>query len=65
MSDCSCGDPRHEQVVVKRRDLMELLDYCRADEKKHYEEYEKGTKPPKHIYLTIRRLDKTLYSQVI
>lgn len=65
MSDCSCGDPRHEHVFVKRRDLTRLLNYCRANEEKHYEKYEKGAKPKGHIHLTIRRLNKTMEEQVI
>ena len=63
-SGCSCGDPRHNQVVVKRSDLKKLLDYCRDDEKKHYLEYEKDARPKGHIYLTIRRLDRTVEQQV-
>ncbi len=65
MSDCSCGDPRHDHMFVKRRDLKRMLNYCRLAEEKHYEEYEQGAKPKGHIYLTIRRLNKALEEQVV
>ncbi len=57
MAKCNCSDPRHNEVVVNRGTLKRLLDYCRADEAKHYEE---ADEPKGHIYRTILKLDRAL-----
>ena len=62
MSKCGCGDPRHKKITVNRGDLKKLLDYCRADEAKHYEE---SDKPKGHIYKIIRSLNKSLEQNAV
>lgn len=51
-----------DKVTVNQRDLKKLLDYCRCDEQKHYEETGKQSE---HIYRTILKLDRTLEQEAV
>ncbi len=62
IAKCNCSDPRHSKVTVNRGTLKRLLDYCRADEAKHYEELDK---PRLHIYRTILKLDRVLEREAV